>query len=104
MRARRPSAAIAWRAISSRNVVYSRPFSSRRTKRLFPDCVMNALTSATVTTASAIARVFPSGPRLMRGYGFFVMTLPRGERTYQRPKLLTPCPVAWPGLVSVTYV
>src|SRR5436305_6001912 len=58
MRAFRPSAATASRAICSRKVVYSRPSSSRRTNRVFPDCVLSAFTSATVTTASAMAEYF----------------------------------------------
>src|SRR3954465_4379970 len=58
MRARRPSAARASRAICSRKVVYSRPSASRRTNRVLPDCVLNALTSATVTSASGMDGVF----------------------------------------------
>src|ERR1700750_457197 len=66
MRARRPSAPTAWRAISSRKVVYSRPSWSRRTKRVLPDWVLKPLTSATVTTASAIASRFPVAIRTKR--------------------------------------
>jgi hypothetical protein len=52
MRARRPSAAIASRAIGSLKVVYSLPLSSTSTNRVFPDCVRSAFTSSTLTVAS----------------------------------------------------
>ena len=59
IRARRPSAAIACFAIGSLNVVYSLPSSARRTKRVFPDCVLNALTSSTLTSRWAMPWSYP---------------------------------------------
>src|SRR5581483_5731238 len=59
MCARLPSAAIAARAIGSLKVVYSRPVSSRMTKRVLPDFVWYAFTSSTLTVASGTALFYP---------------------------------------------